>query len=68
MEGLIRPKKLTYSVAEAAEALGVSRTAMYKIIRMEGFPVIVLGNRRLIPIDSFKRWTEERAAVGWNVS
>lgn len=66
MKAVIKPQKLTYSVVEAAAALGVSKTAMYQIIRTEGFPVIVLGSRRLIPIDSFKRWMEERAAIGWH--
>ena len=61
----INAQKLTYSVVEAAAALGVSKTAMYQIIRTEGFPVIVLGSRRLIPIEGLKRWVEERAAIVW---
>lgn len=60
----IVPKKLTYTVVEAAAALGVSKTTMYQLVRTEGFPVIVVGNKRLIPIESFKRWTEECAATG----
>ncbi|MBQ7767587.1 MAG: helix-turn-helix domain-containing protein [Oscillospiraceae bacterium] len=68
MENTIKTPKLTYSVVEAAEALGVSKTAMYQIIRTEGFPVIVLGNRRLIPIERFKHWIEERAAIGWQLN
>lgn len=62
----IKPQKLTYSVAEAAEALGVSKTIMYQIIRIKGFPVIVAGNRRLIPIKGLERWVEEQAQKGWN--
>ena len=62
----IKPQKLTYSVAEAAEALGVSKTVMYQIIRIKGFPVIAVGNRRLIPIEGLKRWLEEQAQKGWN--
>lgn len=64
----IKPQKLTYSVAEAAEALGVSKTTMYQIIRIKGFPVIAVGNKRLIPIESFKRWVEEQAQKGWSDS
>lgn len=62
----IKPQKLTYSVAEAAEALGVSKTIMYQLIRTKGFPVISIGNKRLIPIESFKRWVEEQAQQGWD--
>ena len=36
MENTIKTPKLTYSVVEAAEALGVSKTAMYQIIRTDG--------------------------------
>ena len=61
----IVPQKLTYTVVEAAAALGVSKSVMYQLIRNDGFPVISVGNKRLIPIESFKRWTEERAAAGW---
>ena len=66
MEIPIKPQKLTYSVAEAAEALGVSKSKMYEIIKIKGFPVIVVGNRRLIPIKSLERWIDEQAQKGWN--
>lgn len=65
MEQTVTCQKLTYSVTEAAAALGVSKTMMYQIIRIKGFPLITLGGRRLIPIESFKRWVEEQAAAGW---
>jgi len=61
----IKPQKLTYSVTEAAAVLGVSKTNMYQIIRMQGFPVIVLGKRRLIPIEGLKQWVEKQATLGW---
>ena len=67
MEIPIITPKLTYTVVEAAAALGVSKTVMYQIVRTEGFPVIVLGKKRVIPIEAFKRWMEERAAVGWHL-
>lgn len=58
-------EKLTLSVPEAAKVLGVSKAKMYEVIKMEGFPVIVLGKRRLVSVKSFERWVEERAAIGW---
>lgn len=61
----IVPKKLTYTVVEAAIAMGVSKSVMYQLIRTDGFPVISVGNKRLIPIESFERWIEECAAAGW---
>ena len=58
-------EKLTLSVPEAAKVLGVSKAKMYEVIKMEGFPVIVLGKRRLVSVKGFERWVEERAAIGW---
>ena len=61
----IVPKKLTYTVVEAAAALGVSKTTMYQLIRTEGFPVAMIGKRSLIPIKALERWVEEIAQRGW---
>ena len=65
MEKTIRPEKLTYTVVEAAAALCVSKTVMYQLIRTDGFPVISVGNKRLIPIKSFKRWVDTMATQRW---
>ena len=65
MEKIIKPEKLTYTVVEAAAALGVSKTVMYQLIRTDGFPVIAVGNKRLIPIESFKRWLDTMATRKW---
>lgn len=35
--------ELTYSVTEAAKALGVSRSTMYNLIHSEGFPTFPVG-------------------------
>lgn len=65
MEVAVKYEKLTYSVTEAAEVLGVSTANMYQIIKQQGFPVVVIGKRRLIPIKALERWVEEMAAKGW---
>lgn len=65
MEKIVKPEKLTYTVVEAAAALGVSKTVMYQLIRIDGFPVIAVGNKRLIPIESFKRWIDAMATKRW---
>lgn len=57
-ESRIDIRKLTYSVVEAAEALGVSKTTMYQLVKSEGFPVIQIGKRMVIPIKSLERWVE----------
>ena len=60
-------EKLTISVPEAAKVLGVSKSNMYQIIKTEGFPVIVIGKRRLVSAKGLERWVEERAAIGWQM-
>lgn len=53
--------ELTYSVSEAAEALGVSRNTMYQIIHQEGFPTLKVGGRRLISRRLLAEWVDEQA-------
>lgn len=53
--------ELTYSVTEAAEALGVSRHTMYNLIHSEGFPTLCVGGRRLISRALLADWVREQA-------
>jgi excisionase family DNA binding protein len=55
-----RSEALTYSVEQAAEVLGVSRSKMYDILHRPGFPVVDVGNRRLIPRRQLERWLENQ--------
>jgi excisionase family DNA binding protein len=50
-------EKLAINVDEMAQILGISRPVAYRLIKREGFPVIKIGQRRiLIPVDSLKEW------------
>lgn len=42
-------EKMTYSIKEAAEILGVSKSFMYKLVQGNEIPVIRLGKRLVIP-------------------
>ena len=53
--------ELTYSVAEAAEALGISQRSMYELIRREGFPTLKVGKRRLISRELLADWVRAQA-------
>lgn len=55
-----RSEALTYSVEQAAEVLGVSRSKMYDILHRPDFPVVDVGNRRLIPRRQLERWLENQ--------
>lgn len=55
-------EKLTVSVEEMANMLGISRPVAYELTHREGFPVVRVSERRvIIPLDSLKRWLEREA-------
>ena len=53
--------ELTYSITEAARALGVSRHTMYNLIHQEGFPALSVGGRGLIYRELLAAWVREKA-------
>ena len=53
--------ELTYSVKEAARALGISRHTMYNLIHQEGFPTLKVGGRRLISRELLAEWVRAQA-------
>lgn len=55
------PGPLTYNLAEAAEALHVSRPTMLSLVHTDGFPAFRIGRRWIIPTDSLKQWLHEQA-------
>lgn len=53
--------ELTYTVTEAAEALGISRRSMYDLLHKEGFPTLKVGGRRLISRELLSEWVRIQA-------
>lgn len=54
-------KRLTYTVDEAAKAVGVSRRTMYELIHREDFPSLKVGGRRLISREGLAEWVRTQA-------
>ena len=48
METENKTERLTMTVEEAGEALGISRATAYMLAKTGGIPVIRLGERRLV--------------------
>lgn len=48
--------KITLTVEETAEQLGISRALAYRLIHKDDFPVLRLGRRVVIPIDELNNW------------
>lgn len=49
-------EKLVYSVQEAAELLGISKSYAYELVRNGTIPVLELGKKRVIPKEKFNNW------------
>jgi excisionase family DNA binding protein len=43
------PERLTYTIPEVAELLGISRSAAYACVRRGEIPALALGSRRVVP-------------------
>ncbi len=53
---------LALKVEQVAELLGISRKVAYELTRQPGFPVVRVGEKRLvIPRDRFLQWLDENA-------
>ena len=54
-----RMSRVTITVGEAAEMLGISRTSAYLCARRREIPTVRLGRRVLVPIARFMAMLEE---------
>lgn len=51
-------EKLTLTVPDLQNALGIGRDAAYELANRADFPKLRVGKRILIPRDAFMRWLE----------
>ena len=59
-----RQGRLTMTVKEAGEALGISRATAYMMAQTGGIPIIRLGRRLVVPKIQFERMLEGRGTTG----
>ena len=50
---------LMLSVQEIAIVLGISKTSAYELVRSNGFPVLKIGSRFVVPKETFCEWVEQ---------
>ena len=56
-------ERLLYRPAEAAEALGVSRSKMYELMNRGDIPWVLVGHSRRVPVEALRQLIGT-AAVG----
>lgn len=49
-------EKIVYSIQEAADLLGISKSYAYELVRNGTIPVLELGKKRVIPKEKFNKW------------
>lgn len=56
--------KMLLSISEAAVVLGISRPSIYRLIHADdGFPIIRVGGRVLIPVKQLREWLDEQVSI-----
>lgn len=60
----ITNEKLTFTVHEAADIIGVSSTKLYQLVRANKVPNIKLGKRYVIPKEKFIHWLDSVSVGG----
>ena len=58
--------KYCVDVPEMGKLLGISRASAYELANTEGFPIVRVGKRMLVPMDALKRWVNEQAGQDRN--
>lgn len=51
------------NATDVAAILGISRAFAYNLFHASDFPVIVIGNRRLVNKDSFINWLNQKESA-----
>lgn len=59
----MRPQRLTMTVEEASEALGISRSLAYELVRRGEIPSLRLGRRIVVPVDALEDLVERTGVV-----
>jgi excisionase family DNA binding protein len=63
MEATMRPQRLTMTVEEASEALGISRSLAYELVRQGESPSLRLGRRIVVPVRALEGLVERAGVV-----
>lgn len=60
-------QKITLTVDELSERMGIGLNRAYDLVRSKGFPSIRFGRKFLIPVRDLEAWLSEQASKGCKV-
>ena len=55
--------RVTWSIPEMAEALGISKGTAYRLAKTKGFPLLNIGKRKVIPVEGLQEWIKKNSSV-----
>lgn len=55
--------RLAFSVEELTKVLPISRQTAYNLVHTEGFPLVRIGQRLLVPKAGLEHWLAEQTAL-----
>lgn len=56
-------KRLAYTVKEAAEMLGLSKSRLYEMVQFDEIPYMRIGGKILLPKKEFESWLNSRVVM-----
>ncbi|MDP4119588.1 MAG: helix-turn-helix domain-containing protein [Bacillota bacterium] len=56
-------ERLTISVEEMAKELGISKPTAYMLANSEGFPVLKIGKRKVVPVQGLQEWIKKNSST-----
>ena len=51
---------LFLNAEQVSQVLGIAPSSAYELMHEDGFPVLKIGNRMVVPKEKFIRWVEEQ--------
>ena len=53
---------LMLSVQDVSAVLGISRAGAYELVKSDGFPVMNIGSRIIVPKEDFILWIKQKVS------
>ena len=54
-------EQLCCSIPEAGQMLGIGKATAYEWARLEDFPVVQIGNRKIVSISGLRAWVQKHS-------